>query len=138
MNIGVIGSGAIGPDLAYGFISALAKAGGGKVYLLDRVTGREDTLRVFDLKTGKEDWSFSYAARGRVSHPGSRSTPFVDGELVSESDAAFEGKTLKLDSDGPLKIGFGQHDYFNGRMKDVRIYDRVLGAKQIREIQEAE
>ena len=29
---------------------------GGKVYLLDRVTGREDTLRVFDLKTGKEDW----------------------------------------------------------------------------------
>ena len=35
MNIGVIGSGAIGPDLAYGFVSALAKAGGGKVYLLD-------------------------------------------------------------------------------------------------------
>ena len=35
MNIGVIGSGAIGPDLAYGIISALAKAGGGKVYLLD-------------------------------------------------------------------------------------------------------
>ncbi len=35
MIIGVIGSGAIGPDLAYGFISALAKAGGGKVYLHD-------------------------------------------------------------------------------------------------------
>jgi enoyl-CoA hydratase/3-hydroxyacyl-CoA dehydrogenase len=35
MNIGVIGSGAIGPDLAYGFISALAKSGGGKVYLVD-------------------------------------------------------------------------------------------------------
>jgi enoyl-CoA hydratase/3-hydroxyacyl-CoA dehydrogenase len=35
MNIGVIGSGAIGPDLAYGFISALTKGEGGKVYLLD-------------------------------------------------------------------------------------------------------
>ncbi len=35
MNIGVIGSGAIGPDLAYGFISALTKGRGGKVYLLD-------------------------------------------------------------------------------------------------------
>ncbi|MBW2525430.1 MAG: 3-hydroxyacyl-CoA dehydrogenase/enoyl-CoA hydratase family protein [Deltaproteobacteria bacterium] len=35
MIIGVIGSGAIGPDLAYGFISALAKSGGGEVYLLD-------------------------------------------------------------------------------------------------------
>ncbi len=35
MIVGVIGSGSIGPDLAYGFISALAKMGGGKVYLLD-------------------------------------------------------------------------------------------------------
>jgi len=35
MKVGVIGSGAIGPDLAYGFISALAKSGGGQVYLLD-------------------------------------------------------------------------------------------------------
>jgi len=35
MIVGVIGSGSIGPDLAYGFISALAKAGGGKVYLMD-------------------------------------------------------------------------------------------------------
>lgn len=34
MKIGVIGSGSIGPDLAYGFISASARAGG-KVYLLD-------------------------------------------------------------------------------------------------------
>jgi enoyl-CoA hydratase/carnithine racemase len=35
MNVGVIGSGSIGPDLAYGFVSALAKAGGGQVYLMD-------------------------------------------------------------------------------------------------------
>ena len=34
MKIGVIGSGSIGPDLAYGFISAISR-GGGKVYLLD-------------------------------------------------------------------------------------------------------
>jgi len=35
MIVGVIGSGSIGPDLAYGFISALAKGEGGKVFLLD-------------------------------------------------------------------------------------------------------
>ncbi|HXV76140.1 MAG TPA: 3-hydroxyacyl-CoA dehydrogenase/enoyl-CoA hydratase family protein [Candidatus Polarisedimenticolaceae bacterium] len=35
MNIGVIGSGSIGPDLAYGFVSALSRAGGGRVYLHD-------------------------------------------------------------------------------------------------------
>ncbi len=35
MIVGVIGSGAIGPDLAYGFVSALAGTPGAKVYLLD-------------------------------------------------------------------------------------------------------
>ena len=35
MNVGVIGSGSIGPDLAYGFLSALANVPGAKVYLVD-------------------------------------------------------------------------------------------------------
>jgi len=35
MIVGVIGSGAIGPDLAYGFVSAIARQPGAKVYLLD-------------------------------------------------------------------------------------------------------
>ena len=35
MIVGVIGSGSIGPDLAYAFLSALAAGEGGKVYLLD-------------------------------------------------------------------------------------------------------
>jgi enoyl-CoA hydratase / 3-hydroxyacyl-CoA dehydrogenase len=35
MKVGVIGSGSIGPDLAYGFATALAKTGGGSLHLLD-------------------------------------------------------------------------------------------------------
>jgi enoyl-CoA hydratase/3-hydroxyacyl-CoA dehydrogenase len=35
MIVGVIGSGSIGPDLAYGFLSALAREKNSKVYLLD-------------------------------------------------------------------------------------------------------
>lgn len=35
MIVGVIGSGSIGPDLAYGFVSALARVKGAKVYLND-------------------------------------------------------------------------------------------------------
>src|SRR5512143_3706065 len=35
MIVGVIGSGSIGPDLAYGFVAALTSGEGGKVYLLD-------------------------------------------------------------------------------------------------------
>lgn len=35
MKVGVIGSGSIGPDLAYGFVSAIARRPGAKVYLMD-------------------------------------------------------------------------------------------------------
>jgi outer membrane protein assembly factor BamB len=55
---------------------------GGKVYLLDRDDNTGDILRCFDLSNGKELWNFAYAAPGRVSHPGSRSTPVVDGNYV--------------------------------------------------------
>ena len=55
---------------------------GGKIYLLDRISRQSDVLRAYDIKTGKEEWSASYDAPGRVSHPGSRSTPFVDGDHI--------------------------------------------------------
>jgi outer membrane protein assembly factor BamB len=55
---------------------------GGKVYLLDRDEKVGDTLRVFDVSTGKELWSFAYDAPGRFMFPGSRTTPTVDGGLV--------------------------------------------------------
>ncbi|MEQ9497804.1 MAG: 3-hydroxyacyl-CoA dehydrogenase/enoyl-CoA hydratase family protein [Deltaproteobacteria bacterium] len=35
MQVGVIGSGSIGPDLAYGFVSAIARRPGAKVFLVD-------------------------------------------------------------------------------------------------------
>jgi outer membrane protein assembly factor BamB len=54
----------------------------GKVYLLDRDDKVGDNLRCLDLSTGKELWNFAYDAPGSVSHPGSRSTPTVDGNYV--------------------------------------------------------
>ncbi len=56
---------------------------------------------------------------------------YVDGEHVAES-SAFDPEQYDLSNAMPLKIGFGQHDYFNGRMKDLRIYDRALGDEEIR------
>jgi outer membrane protein assembly factor BamB len=55
---------------------------GGKVYLLDRDDAVGDKLRVFDFATGKELWSFASGAPGRFDHPGSRTTPAVDGSNV--------------------------------------------------------
>jgi outer membrane protein assembly factor BamB len=54
----------------------------GKVYLLDRDDKVGDTLRCLDFASGKELWSFAYAAPGSVMFPGSRSVPTVDGDRV--------------------------------------------------------
>jgi outer membrane protein assembly factor BamB len=54
----------------------------GKVYVLDRIGDEKDVLRCLDLLTGKEQWSYTYDAPGRVQHPGSRSTPSVDGNYI--------------------------------------------------------
>lgn len=53
-----------------------------EVYLLDRKRGQQDVLRCFDLETGREQWTYAYDAPGRVSHPGSRSTPTIDGNFI--------------------------------------------------------
>jgi outer membrane protein assembly factor BamB len=55
---------------------------GGKVYLLDRDDTVGDNLKCFDLANGKELWNFAYNAPGKFDHPGSRSTPTVDGNNV--------------------------------------------------------
>ncbi len=55
---------------------------GGRVYLLDRDDKVGDTLRCLDLTSGRELWTFAYAAPGRVDHPGSRTVPTVDGDRV--------------------------------------------------------
>src|SRR5688500_17885817 len=55
---------------------------GGTVYLLDRDEKVGDTLRVLDIKSGKELWTFAYDAPGSFMFAGSRTTPTVDGETA--------------------------------------------------------
>ncbi|HEY6002348.1 MAG TPA: 3-hydroxyacyl-CoA dehydrogenase NAD-binding domain-containing protein, partial [Anaeromyxobacter sp.] len=61
MNIGVIGSGSIGPDLAYGFLTAIAKVGG-TVYLHDI---REEALDAGAARIG--NYVEKARARGKLS-----------------------------------------------------------------------
>ncbi|QNN20843.1 PQQ-binding-like beta-propeller repeat protein [Planctomycetales bacterium ZRK34] len=67
-------------DVGPGFGGAAIRDG--KVFILDRVMDEADVLRVLDLNTGKELWSYRYDAKGRLSHYGSRSVPTVDDEAV--------------------------------------------------------
>ena len=55
---------------------------------------------------------------------------YVNGKLVSSS-STFDASRFNLQPNQPLKIGFGQHDYFNGKMKDVRVYRRALTPAQV-------
>lgn len=50
---------------------------------------------------------------------------YVDGKLAAKS-RSFEPSDHDLTCDAPLRIGFGQNDYFFGRMSDVRCYSRAL------------
>ena len=54
----------------------------GKVYVLDRIPGKQDVLRCVGLKTGKEEWSYPYDAPGNLDPPGSRCVPTVTKDRI--------------------------------------------------------
>jgi hypothetical protein len=58
---------------------------------------------------------------------------YLDGTLVGES-SKFASAGYDLSTDKPLRIGFGQTDYFAGRMSDVRLYNQALTDADIRRL----
>lgn len=55
---------------------------------------------------------------------------FVDGRLVAKS-TPFEPADYDVSNERPLRIGFGQTDYFKGKIAEVRLYDRALSENEI-------
>jgi outer membrane protein assembly factor BamB len=74
----------------------------GKVYLLDRDDAVGDNLRCFDFSDGKELWNFAYSAPSSLNHPGSRSTPAVDGNNVYTCGALGDLYCLNTDTHKPV------------------------------------
>jgi hypothetical protein len=58
---------------------------------------------------------------------------YVDGKQVATS-SSFGPEAYNLTNSQPLRIGFGQHDFFNGRMKDIRIFNRALTGTELGEL----
>jgi len=54
---------------------------------------------------------------------------FVDGRLIASS--TFNPSDYDLSSQAPLTIGFGQNDFFCGRMCEIRLYERALSGDEI-------
>ncbi len=96
MIVGVIGSGSIGPDLAYGFLSSLAAGEGGKVYLLDI---KKEAL---DAGVGRiEGYIGKAVSRGRMSQKAAEATraaliPTMDIKDLASCDYVLEAATEDL------------------------------------------
>jgi len=61
---------------------------------------------------------------------GDRLRLYVDGRLVATS-APFDPDRYDLSTGGPLTIGFGEQDFFTGKIRDVRLYRRGLGDEDV-------
>lgn len=60
---------------------------------------------------------------------------YVDGKPAATSPK-FTADAYDLSNGEPLKIGFGAHDYFNGKLSDVRVYGRALSDREIAKLAE--
>lgn len=90
--------------------------------------------RVFSMEAGKcisfddelqPGWRHIAAVRR-----GGTLTLSIDGKPVASS-TSFNPADYDLSTERPLRIGFGQTDYFSGRMSDVRFYRRALTEPEI-------
>jgi hypothetical protein len=60
----------------------------------------------------------------------------VDGKLVAKSQS-FDPAEYDVSTNQPLRIGFGQTEYFDGKMSDVRVYNRALNDQEIHQLSSA-
>jgi hypothetical protein len=59
---------------------------------------------------------------------------FVNGKRKGAK--SLEGKNIELSSNRPLRIGFGQSNFFEGNIRDVRVYNRGLTEAEIGKLAE--
>ena len=55
---------------------------------------------------------------------------YVDGQKVATS-SKFNPADFDISNDEPLRIGFGAHDYFNGCIRDIRVYGGTLDEEHL-------
>jgi len=93
--------------------------------------------KIFSIEAGKcvsydddlgSGWKHLSAVR-----EGDRLKLYVDGRLVATS-TSFRPADYDLSNDQPLRIGFGEMDYFSGMIKEVRIYRKALNQYEISEL----
>ena len=104
-------------------------------------TGPDDIRgKVFCLQTGAgvssdrdmgSGWKHIAAVR-----KGNSLSLFVDGKSVARTQSA--QTDIDTTSGAPLQIGFGSQSYFQGSIREVRLYDRALDEEDFHQLHQAE
>jgi hypothetical protein len=99
------------------------------VYQGQLFAGTLPSGRVHSLEAGKNVTYDRELAPGwrhlAAVKAGNKLMLYVDGKLAATS-SAFNPADYDISNVAPLQIGFGAHDYFNGSMRDLRMYNRAL------------
>ncbi len=123
------------PDVKYRRVWSMA------VYQGRLFAGTLPNGRVHSIEAGKSatyDTALKPGWRDIVAVKGKdRLKLYVDGDLVATS-SQFDAKDYDLNNSKSLKIGFGSHDYFNGKMKNVKLYQRALNADEVQDLHQAQ
>ncbi|MFH1919202.1 MAG: LamG-like jellyroll fold domain-containing protein [Planctomycetota bacterium] len=123
------------PDVLYRRVWSMA------VYEGKLFAGTLPSGRVLSLEAGKcvshdralvPGWRHVAAVK-----QGGRLKLYVDAKCVAES-SPFESADYDLSTPEPLRIGLGEHDHFNGKMKELRIYGRALDKTELVALSEGE
>ncbi|MDP6060523.1 MAG: LamG domain-containing protein [Pirellulaceae bacterium] len=116
------------PDVLYRRVWSMA------VYRGKLFAGTLPSGRVYSLEAGKgvshdrsllPGWQHLAAVKS-----GEMLRLYINGALVAKS-TRFDASACNLANRQPLLLGFGQHDYFNGKMRDLRIYRRALSDSEL-------
>ncbi len=111
------------PDVTYRRVWSMAVYQG-RLYCGTLPSGRVHSIEAGRCATYDKELKpgWRLLAGVRRSH---RLELYVDGELAAIS-SVFDPASFDISTAKPLRIGIGQHDYFYGRIRDVRLYGCAL------------
>jgi hypothetical protein len=117
------------PDVKYRRVWTMASFGG-KLFATTLPSGN-----VWSMQTGTvAAWDHEFPTGWQhvmAQRAGNELRLWVNGKLVSSAQGA---AAWNLQHAGPLQIGSGPAAAFNGRLRDVQIFDRALSAEEIHQV----
>lgn len=116
------------PDVKYRRAWTMAEYQG-QLFCSTLPNGKVQACEVGKLVTWDDEFPLGWHHVAAVKS-GGKLMLFVDGKLKSSS-TDFNPEDFDLTNDQPLRIGSGPNDFFQGWLRDVRLYRRALLAAEV-------